>query len=70
MRSLVQRGNMIGNAEFKRLRAAGYTHVPLIGSVPLPAGITPVNAYLRLADSAYSYLLESADGGTRWGGIL
>jgi anthranilate synthase component 1 len=28
---------------------------------------TPVSAYLKLKDDSYSYLLESADGGKRWG---
>jgi len=28
---------------------------------------TPVSAYLKLRDDSYSYLLESADGGKRWG---
>jgi len=28
---------------------------------------TPVSAYLKLKDKAFSYLLESAEGGTRWG---
>ncbi len=28
---------------------------------------TPVSAYLKLRDSSFSYLLESADGGERWG---
>ena len=28
---------------------------------------TPVSAYLKLRDDSYSYLLESADGGNRWG---
>ncbi len=28
---------------------------------------TPVSAYLKLRDNAYSYLLESAEGGKRWG---
>lgn len=28
---------------------------------------TPVSAYLKLRDASYSYLLESADGGKRWG---
>jgi anthranilate synthase component 1 len=28
---------------------------------------TPVSAYLKLSDGSYSYLLESADGGKRWG---
>ncbi|MGD9181067.1 MAG: anthranilate synthase component I [Desulfobacterales bacterium] len=28
---------------------------------------TPVSAYLKLKDDSYSYLLESADGGMRWG---
>ena len=28
---------------------------------------TPVSAYLKLRDGSHSYLLESADGGKRWG---
>lgn len=28
---------------------------------------TPVSAYLKIRDESYSYLLESADGGNRWG---
>ncbi len=28
---------------------------------------TPVSAYLKIKDKSYSYLLESADGGERWG---
>ncbi len=28
---------------------------------------TPVSAYLKVRDSSFSYLLESADGGSRWG---
>ena len=28
---------------------------------------TPVSTYLKLRDDSYSYLLESADGGKRWG---
>ena len=28
---------------------------------------TPVSAYLKIGDKAFSYLLESADGGNRWG---
>ena len=28
---------------------------------------TPVSAYLKIRDDSYSYLLESADGGSQWG---
>jgi anthranilate synthase component 1 len=28
---------------------------------------TPVSAYLKIQDESFSYLLESAEGGTRWG---
>ena len=28
---------------------------------------TPVSTYLKVKDSSFSYLLESADGGSRWG---
>ena len=28
---------------------------------------TPLSVYLKLADAPYSYLLESAEGGEKWG---
>jgi len=28
---------------------------------------TPVSAYLKIRDKSFSYLLESADGGKKWG---
>jgi anthranilate synthase component 1 len=28
---------------------------------------TPLSAYLKLADGAYSYLFESVHGGEQWG---
>ena len=28
---------------------------------------TPVSAYLKIRNKSFSYLLESADGGKRWG---
>lgn len=56
---------MISRREFERLCAEGYTHIPLTREVPGSA--TPVSAYRKLADVPYSFLLESAIGGTRWG---
>ena len=52
--------------EFEAFRRAGYTHVPV--SIERLADLdTPLSAYLKLADGRYSYLLESAQGGERWG---
>ena len=49
--------------EYKR---QGYTHVPV--SLERLADLdTPLSAYLKLARGRYSYLLESAQGGERWG---
>ena len=30
---------------------------------------TPVSAYLKIKNKDFSYLLESADGGTVWGAV-
>ncbi len=55
------------NAEdFIRLAASGYNRIPVMREV-LADLETPLSAYLKLADGPYSYLLESVQGGEKWG---
>jgi anthranilate synthase component 1 len=52
--------------EFKRLAAAGFNRVPLVLET-LADLDTPLSIYLKLAGRPYSYLLESVQGGERFG---
>ncbi len=48
------------------LKEQGYTHVPVVRET-LADLDTPVSTYLKLADSPYTYLFESVQGGDKWG---
>ncbi len=48
------------------LKDAGYNRVPITHEV-LADLDTPLSVYLKLAAGPYSYLLESAQGGEKWG---
>lgn len=52
--------------QFDRLREAGYNRIPLIREI-LADLDTPVSTYLKLAQGPYSFLLESVQGGEKWG---
>jgi anthranilate synthase component 1 len=52
--------------EFKRLAAEGYNRVPLVLETFADLD-TPLSIYLKLAGKPYSYLLESVQGGERFG---
>jgi len=52
--------------EFDRLAAEGYNRIPVVEEV-LADLDTPLSTYLKLAKGPYSYLLESAHGGEKWG---
>jgi anthranilate synthase component 1 len=52
-------------SEFKQMAQMGNL-IPVYQEI-LADTETPVSAYLKLKNDAYSYLLESADGGKRWG---
>jgi len=52
--------------EFLQLAAQGYNRIPL-SRVTLADFDTPLSVYLKLADAPYSYLLESVQGGEKWG---
>jgi len=57
---------MISRAEYDRLARQGYNRIPLQTEV-LADLETPVSAYLKIAQGPYSYLLESVQGGEKWG---
>ncbi|MBI3525802.1 MAG: anthranilate synthase component I [Betaproteobacteria bacterium] len=53
-------------SEFNRLAAEGYNRIPV--TLETFADLdTPLSIYLKLANTAYSYLLESVQGGERFG---
>ena len=52
--------------QFASLAAQGYNRIPLMREV-LADLDTPLSTYLKLADGPYSYLLESVQGGEKWG---
>src|SRR5512139_1516217 len=52
--------------EFNELARQGYNRIPL--TLELPADLdTPLALYLKLANAPYTYLLESVQGGERFG---
>jgi anthranilate synthase component I len=52
--------------ELQRLAEQGFNRVPIVEEV-LADLDTPLSVYLKLARGPYSYLLESAHGGEKWG---
>lgn len=52
--------------DFLQLAAQGYNRIPLSRKT-LADFDTPLSIYLKLADAPYSYLLESVQGGEKWG---
>ncbi|WP_455385846.1 anthranilate synthase component I [Acidihalobacter prosperus] len=53
--------------QFAQLASRGFNRIPVIREV-LADLDTPLSAYIKLADNApYSYLLESVQGGEKWG---
>ncbi|AGA92306.1 anthranilate synthase component I [Thioflavicoccus mobilis 8321] len=51
---------------YRALAEQGYNRIPLVREV-LADLDTPLSVYLKLADSPFSYLLESVHGGEKWG---
>lgn len=56
----------MNNEEFLRLAAEGYNRIPLACET-IADFDTPLSIYLKLADAPNSYLLESVQGGEKWG---
>ena len=57
---------MLNQTEFDHYAAAGYNRIPLVCEV-LADLETPLSIYLKLAAKPFSYLLESVQGGEKWG---
>ncbi|WP_299735064.1 anthranilate synthase component I [uncultured Endozoicomonas sp.] len=51
---------------FARLASEGYNRIPVVREI-LADLDTPLTTYLKLANGRYSYLLESVEGGEKWG---
>jgi len=52
--------------QFQQLAADGYNRIPVVRKIFADLD-TPLSAYLKLAKGPYSYLLESVQGGEKWG---
>lgn len=52
--------------QFNDFAQQGYNRIPISREI-LADLDTPLSAYLKLADGAYSYLFESVHGGEQWG---
>jgi len=52
--------------EFNQLASEGYNRIPLVAEIYADLD-TPLSLYLKLANRPYSYLLESVQGGERFG---
>ncbi|MBK1643457.1 anthranilate synthase component I [Thiocapsa imhoffii] len=53
-------------AAFRALADQGHNRIPILREV-LADLETPLSVYLKLAEGPYSYLLESVQGGEKWG---
>ena len=56
----------MNETEFRRLAEAGYNRIPVVLETFADLD-TPLSIYLKLANTPYSYLLESVQGGERFG---
>ena len=58
--------NPISEAEFNQLAEQGFNRIPLVAETFADLD-TPLSLYLKLANQPFSYLLESVQGGERFG---
>ncbi len=58
--------SIVSKAQFIKLANEGYNRIPVVHEI-LADLDTPLSAYLKLAEGPYSYLLESVQGGEKWG---
>ena len=57
---------MLSKERFDQLALEGYNRIPMVREV-LADLETPLSTFLKLANAPYSYLLESVQGGEKWG---
>jgi anthranilate synthase component I len=53
-------------AQLQNLHQQGYNRIPIVREVMADLD-TPLSTYLKLANQPYTYLLESVQGGEKWG---
>ena len=53
-------------SQFSKLADEGFNHIPLSREVVVDTD-TPLALYLKLANTPFSYFLESVQGGEKWG---
>ena len=53
-------------SQFNALAEEGYNHIPLSREVVVDTD-TPLALYLKLANTSFTYFLESVQGGEKWG---
>ena len=58
--------NLMSPEQFRALAAQGFNHIPVAREVPADMD-TPLSAYLKLGGGPWTYLLESVQGGEKWG---
>ncbi len=58
--------SIVTEAHFRQYAAQGYNHIPVSREI-LADLETPLSAYMKLAAGPRSYLLESVQGGEKWG---
>ncbi|MCU7938203.1 MAG: anthranilate synthase component I [gamma proteobacterium symbiont of Bathyaustriella thionipta] len=58
--------SIVTKEQFIKLASEGYNRIPVVHEILVDLD-TPLSAYLKLAEGAYSYLLESVHGGEKWG---
>jgi anthranilate synthase component 1 len=56
----------MNQSSFNQFVEQGYNHIPVFKEVVLDTD-TALGLYLKLADTPYSYLFESVQGGEKWG---
>ncbi|BAF61846.1 anthranilate synthase component I [Candidatus Vesicomyidisocius calyptogenae] len=56
----------MNQSSFNQFVKQGYNHIPVFKEVILDTD-TALGLYLKLADTPYSYLFESVQGGEKWG---
>ena len=57
---------MMDSSRFNELAAKGHNRIPLTREI-LADMDTPLSAYRKVAEGAWSYLFESVQGGEKWG---
>ncbi len=57
---------MMNQDQFKQMAAQGHNRIPLYRCISADLD-TPLSAWLKLANGKHTFLLESVEGGARWG---